>query len=1122
MNQPFKKWFHYHIIYICILAIAIFSISLFILISLEYERIHEKLINFAMIRDSFFQVQLNMNINEVQGVKHFVESIEGDLYKNFNKFTTIILSGHNDIKALEWIPCVRHANRNAFIHLRRQEGFSNFEILEKSSNGTLMTALKREVYYPVFYGNSFVLSDHVAGYDLGSHPETLKLIEKARDTGKTVLSKRIQFIQEDHNNHFAIMIIMPVYIKGSTPQTITKRRNQFRGIVLSLFCMKTIIESVVERTEPAGINIFIFDRSAPDKERLLASHISRLDSKLVLPEVLTESQVTHPMEYVSLIEVGGRNWAILYTPYPHYFNDHLSWWPFSMLIIELIISAWIILYVINNRKRTSFIQQKILEAKKSLKKYKRAVDEAGHAIYITDSNGIIEYVNPAFMKITGYDKSFVVGKKPVIIQSGKMDDPYYQNLWSTILRGDIWCEEVINKRKNGELYTALQTISPIVDQNGSIESFVAVQMDITKQKKVEALLKQRTYDLTERVKELNCLYHIYELFDHPNIDLNEIYQQTVNLIPPSWRYPDITCARLIINNQQFTTSRFTESNWKQECSVNVFNETIGILEVYYLKEMPQMDEGPFLKEERNLINAIADQMARVTERKITEEALKQAQLKAEAANRAKSVFLANMSHEIRTPMNAIIGFSDLLFSMVTDKKHKSYLESIKIAGNSLLQIINDILDLSKIEAGKLDIHLEPVNLHQIFSEIKQIFSIKMTEQKIDFILQIDENIPTTVLLDEIRLRQILFNIVGNAVKFTESGYIKLKLENYSTANKNCNVLDLLISIEDTGIGIPQNQLESIFESFKQQDSQNTKKYGGTGLGLSITRRLLEMMNGEIQVTSEEGKGSTFEIILRNIEISSDDSEKQSNKNAVDFNRCSFEKAQVLIVDDIETNRLLLKEVLVQSGLDIIEAVNGQEAVELAQKFIPDVILMDIKMPVMDGHEALKHIREHVKTQSIPVIALTAATSMDKYPKFDHFNTHLLKPVNLNKLFDLLSQFLQRNEQQQDIKTKLIENHNESQPFTLNEIVEPDQLLNSVEKTIMPQLENLFGAIDIEEITRLAHQLADLSKKHNVIRFNDYAMKLIEFSENFQIEMLEKQLAELPLLFQDLKKKLMRF
>jgi signal transduction histidine kinase len=176
-------------------------------------------------------------------------------------------------------------------------------------------------------------------------------------------------------------------------------------------------------------------------------------------------------------------------------------------------------------------------------------------------------------------------------------------------------------------------------------------------------------------------------------------------------------------------------------------------------------------------------------------------------------------------MNAIIGFSDLLFSMVTDKKHKSYLESIKIAGNSLLQIINDILDLSKIEAGKLDIHLEPVNLHQIFSEIKQIFSIKMTEQKIDFILQIDESIPTTVLLDEIRLRQILFNIVGNAVKFTESGYIKLKLENYSTANKNCNVLDLLISIEDTGIGIPQNQLESIFESFKQQDSQNTKKYG---------------------------------------------------------------------------------------------------------------------------------------------------------------------------------------------------------------------------------------------------------------------------------------------------------
>jgi PAS domain S-box-containing protein len=370
--------------------------------------------------------------------------------------------------------------------------------------------------------------------------------------------------------------------------------------------------------------------------------------------------------------------------------------------------------------------------------------------------------------------------------------------------------------------------------------------------------------------------------------------------------------------------------------------------------------------ENGIGTGILCSVTNISELKETEQALVTAKEIAESANRAKSEFIANMSHEIRTPMNAVIGFSDILAAEVTDKKQKSHLNSIQTAGKSLLTLINDILDLSKIEAGRLDIQYEPINPRIIFTELQQVFSQSMAENNLKFIVDIDETLPPALFLDETRLRQVLFNLIGNAIKFTERGYVKLCVKNVYTKD---SYIDLIIAVEDSGIGIPTEQQALIFESFKQQDGQSTRKYGGTGLGLAITKRLVEMMNGQISVKSNPGKGSRFEIALHDVKVAVA-MPAAVQDNSFDSNNIIFEKVLILVVDDIESNRNLIKEYLSRVNFEVVSAENGQEALLFVEEYHPALILMDIRMPKMDGYEATKRLKDNPNTVEIPVIALT--------------------------------------------------------------------------------------------------------------------------------------------------------
>ncbi len=377
--------------------------------------------------------------------------------------------------------------------------------------------------------------------------------------------------------------------------------------------------------------------------------------------------------------------------------------------------------------------------------------------------------------------------------------------------------------------------------------------------------------------------------------------------------------------------------------------------------------------------------------------------RAEQSEKFKQQFLANMSHEIRTPMNAVSGMTELLL----DKKHlpeqEKYLTAIQKSSDTLLHIINDILDISKVEAGKLELEEIDFSLGDTVNQVMQTLRIKADEKGLQFISYVDKQVPDILKGDPYRLKQILINICGNAIKFTDNGSVELKVSpavNYTIADTDA-FISVVFSVTDTGIGIPAGKLGSVFESFKQAQSSDSRKYGGTGLGLSISKQLIELQGGNISVESEEGSGTTFTFMLLYKKGSAENIEAQSALDG-SIDASSLNGLRILLVDDNEYNRIVAKDTLLsKADIFIDTAVNGKEAIEKLSANAYDLILMDVQMPEMNGFEATQYIREHFDApkKEIPVIALTASvlrTDLDRCKKAG-MNAYVPKPFKVLQL-----------------------------------------------------------------------------------------------------------------------------
>lgn len=650
---------------------------------------------------------------------------------------------------------------------------------------------------------------------------------------------------------------------------------------------------------------------------------------------------------------------------------------------------------INEDSSKSFVglTQDITDRKlreEELKIYRHILKNNWDAVVFADTDGIVRYANYSAYELYGYNEPELIGKSVDIFNSHTTIET--KDIINSVLENGGWSGEIIQKKKDGSLIETLLTISLVTNDQGQPIGYSSNSKEISEKKYYEKKLFEVRNFLDSIINSIPTPVFVKDAL-HNWILLNDAFCGFIGM-----KREEL----LGKSDYDFFSREEADLFWYNDNKVLIDGEEIITEESFTdkrnIKKTILTHKRLYVDDsgDKYIVGVITD----ITRNKEFEKELIKAKEHAEIATLAKSEFLANMTHEIRTPMNAILGFSELLKNEIKEGKARKYVDAIMSSGKNLLNLINDILDLSKIEAGKMELKNSPAMMHSVMSELKEIFSLKSAEKNIELNFIISGSFPKIILIDELRFRQILTNLIGNAIKFTETGSVTVKIN--SVFNRNYpNKLDLLAVVEDTGIGITESEQDKIFEAFYQQLDQNINKFGGTGLGLTISCKLAEMMKGRIDLKSKLGEGTTFTLYLPDIQILNEDLEiEESHQNL------GFSKFSLLIADDVEYNRKLIKDFLNEYEIDFYEASDGRRAVELARDLKPDIIFMDIRMPILDGIDASRMIKETEELKHIPIIALTAFVmkgSEDEIKKY--CEGFLRKPISKRDLISELMTFL---------------------------------------------------------------------------------------------------------------------
>ena len=497
--------------------------------------------------------------------------------------------------------------------------------------------------------------------------------------------------------------------------------------------------------------------------------------------------------------------------------------------------------------------------------------------------------------------------------------------------------------------------------------------------------------------------------------------------------------------------------------------------------------------------------------------LVEGKLHAEQAVREKSAFLANMSHEIRSPMNAILGFSELLEPEGLTPKQSQYVRAIRDSGASLLTLINHILDLSKLEAGKLELHPDPTDMRDSCEFLRTVFGEQVLIKSLQLQVEIAPDLPRALLVDRLRLRQVLVNLLGNAIKFTERGGVKLRVSWKSQEDASSGTL--MIDVEDTGIGIPADKLEEVFKPFVQADSRQTAEKEGSGIGLTIVKRIVDLMGGVLRVESVVGRGTVFRLQLANVPVSErlPVGDHAEPSEAVDFN--DFAPATLLVADDHQANRELIAGIFEKTHHRVQFANNGQEALESLQKTKPDAVLLDIRMPVMDGRTALAEIRRCPDLASLPVIAITASGEASADPDGrSQFSGFIRKPFSRHTLFIALAPFLQRAAQKEAKDAVSSAEMAASIPRPSPErAAQWRELTLKLRHQEADEWPNLRDSLAINGTGAFARKLLDLAQAAQCSPLASYAATLTTFADGYAIGQMESQLAAFPKLIESIER-----
>jgi PAS domain S-box-containing protein len=645
------------------------------------------------------------------------------------------------------------------------------------------------------------------------------------------------------------------------------------------------------------------------------------------------------------------------------------------------------------------------ESETALKMQNAAFESFALAVIITDITGRMHWVNSAFTKLTGYSITEAMGKMPgELIKSGKQDKDYYKTFWDTILSKKVWSGEIINRRKDGSLYYEEETITPVLDEEGNIYSFIAIKIDITERKKLFQDLATEKRRLADIIKGTNAGTWEWNI-QTGETTFNERWAgmlgYTLDEVSPvsieTWikfAHPDDLAL-----SDELLTKHFTgelpyysfESRMRHRNGDWIWVLDRGKVHEWDEEGKPLLMSGTHLD---------------ITEQKRIEHALIVAKNEAEKANQAKSEFLSRMSHELRTPMNSILGFTQLMEMGGLDPKHKKGVNHILNNGRHLLNLINEVLDISGIEAGRVSLSFVPVHLSRIIWEAIDTIDPAARAMHVKFELIDAGHEPLFVKADHHRLRQVLINLFNNAVKYNrEGGSVMIKTELQPVIAPA--IAFVRISVSDTGSGINPEFIGKLFMPFERIGAEKTG-IEGTGLGLMVVKKLMNAMGGSVGVESVPGEGSTFWIELPYIEVQEITSE-QTKYSSVTPAIISEINRTILYIEDNASNTELVEQILVNHRpfIQLVSSKMGGQTVPLAIKYAPDLILLDLDLPDMQGFEVMKLLQAEEKSMTIPVVVVSADAMAHQIEKLMKAGAkdYLTKPLDIRVFLQVVDEWM---------------------------------------------------------------------------------------------------------------------